>query len=265
MKRFGARPAAPPIVRRQERLPSPPLAQPVRPVHPPAHTPRPATPAPPSRSGPGPVVLQRPAPAPPPTARHVLQAAARGKVLQPAISAGFRDWSLRLNGEAEGAQNAAIRMILLDFSTNPPTRREYTANHTYPQHGPHSEAVLINGAKLALTGLHVAAGNLRLVHVEVFSRFNPCRNCAQALIAFKQWLALNATNNFAGASFDVAYTDRVYVDNNNRESAAAAVMGKEASSTALRLAGWTVTEGLVHQQIATAATLGTHADPIVLE
>jgi hypothetical protein len=196
----------------------------------------------------------------------VVQAAARGKVLQPAISDGFRDWSIRLNTDAEGSQNAAMRIVLLDFSNGePPTRRVWSGNHTYyPQFGPHSEAILINQAKLAITGLHVAPGNLRVARVEVFSRFNPCRNCAQALIDFKQWLSVHAANpNHAGAAFDIAYTGRVYVGHG--ESAAAALMGREASSTALRLAGWTVTEGLAMQQITTAATLGTQADPIVLE
>jgi hypothetical protein len=156
-------------------------------------------------------------------------------------------------------------MIVLDFSTAPPTRREYSAHHTYPQRGAHSEVVLINSAMHWLTNLHVVAGNLRVTHVEIFSRFNPCRNCAQALIAFRHWLSAHATYNFAGANFDVAYTGRLYVENNNHESEAAARFGREASSTALRCAGWTVTEGLALQQIATAATLGTQADPIVLE
>ncbi len=159
-----------------------------------------------------------------------------------------------------------MRMILLDFSNGePPIRRVWRSSHTYyPQHGPHSEAILINQAKLAITGLHVAPGNLRLARVEVFSRFNPCRNCAQALINFKQWLSVNAANhNAAGAAFDVAYTGRVYVGHG--ESAESALMGREASSTALRLAGWTVTEGLVMQHVTTAATLGTQADPIVIE
>jgi hypothetical protein len=190
---------------------------------------------------------------------------ARTNVLQPAISDGFRDRALLLNTQADGAQNAAIRMVLLDFSNGEPVRREFAANHTYPQHGPHSEAVLINAAQTAVMNLHVAAGHLRLARVEVFSRFNPCRNCAQALVAFKQWLSAHATNNFAAASFDVAYTGRVFVDNNHHETAASARLGREASSTALRFAGWTVTEGLMVQQIATAATLGTALDPIVLE
>jgi hypothetical protein len=187
-----------------------------------------------------------------------------GSVVQRETTGAFRQNAIKVNSAAEGGQNATIEVTFLDFSNgDPPTRRVYQHHHFYPQHGQHSERVLMDAALNTIAGLGVAAHHLRVTHVQIYTRFNPCNDCTNRMVAFKQTLAVRASNNAGQTVFDVAYTDHLYVAHG--QSLADAQFAKEANSTKLRTAGWNVTQGLSAPVMTTSATLGSAGDPIVID
>jgi hypothetical protein len=213
----------------------------------------------------------RPPPHSPPTANSVQpkmrgggQHRGGGSVIQRDTTGAFRQESIRVDNNGQGGQNAHIEIVLLDFSGGGrPVRREFKQSHIYPQHGPDSERVLMEAAMIAIAGFNVAPQDLRVTHVQLYTRFNPCNDCTNRMITFKQNLARRARRGADNTVFDVAYTDRVYVAHG--QNARDAIFAKKANSTKLRMAGWNVTQDLAAPVMTTRATLGTEADPFVFD
>jgi hypothetical protein len=173
---------------------------------------------------------------PPPHGRIIQPAAAGGDDQRP--SEEFRKNAAIVNGQAEGAQNATIKVILVNVATN--SRHAFDDSHIYPQQGPHSEAVVTERALQWIKGLGAPAGNLRVASVQMSSRFNPCVGCAPAICTFKDNVLALASNGAPGR-FMIAYTDRVYCKPG--DPLEQSVANRAQGAAQMRQAGWHVTEG----------------------
>jgi hypothetical protein len=179
------------------------------------------------------------------------------------ISPQFSNYAAQQNMNAQGGQNAQLRVVFLVMH-NGASRREWLGTETFAGQGDHTERRLIQRFWADLAAMQRPVGAiLRLVRVEVFTRFNTCLNCTDDLVNFRRNLAVRMTN-VQQVQFDVADRGNVYLpfEGNNQISTTEGLYRREAASTALRLDGWIVTNSnLAPQDIA---TLGTVNDPIVL-
>lgn len=111
------------------------------------------------------------------------------------VSDEFKKHAEDVNARA-GAQNASLRVIYLQPSSTGMTRKVFLQSEIYPQHGPHTEENLIK--KFWATVPSVTG--LRIIRVELYSRFNTCMHCTELMIKFKQDLcnrmALQTCSNF---------------------------------------------------------------------
>lgn len=181
------------------------------------------------------------------------------------ISEDFRNYANSQNNSANGGQNAQLHVIFLDMGAGP-KRYVWRASEVYRGHGDHTEQRLIQRFWHDFNQMRRQGANYRLCRVEVFTRFNTCVHCTGDLLRFKNDLA-RVMQRVHKAAFDVADRGNVYLprEGDAQISVAEGLYRKEAASSSLRLDGWVVeTRGPAGIHVSDLSTLGTQADPIVL-
>lgn len=180
-------------------------------------------------------------------------------------SAEFRQSAMRLNTRSDGSQNARIKLVAIDMRHSPPRAHPFEKEHIYyPQTGPHSEQIVMDAALAFVIGLHVPPQNLRLVQVQLYTRFNPCPQCAQGIVNFRDSLLRRARNG-TRPPFHLAYTYKTYFGPQGTWTYAEGVFQRQVASTKVRQGGWIVSDGLSQPVVSTYHTLGSSDDPIAVD
>lgn len=182
------------------------------------------------------------------------------------ISEEFRQYANAQNNSAGGGQNAQLHVIFLDMGAGP-KRYEWMGSEIYSGHGDHTERHLIHRFWQDFFNMRRLGANYRLCRVEIFTRFNTCVHCTGDLLRFKTALA-SVMEHVHSAAFNVADRGNLYLPREGvaQISFAEGQYRKDAASSSLRLDGWVVeTRVATGIQVSDLSTLGSAADPIVLD
>lgn len=187
-----------------------------------------------------------------------------------AITQDFREYANQQNQKAGGAQNAQLQV---DFEIPGPSfgqadKKTWRGSLVYDKGQPHTERLLIAAFWRDYRGLGLRQP-ARLLHVQVFTRFNACLSCTDDLINFST--ELQRLMNAGAAQYDVADRGNLYLPEEGLPRRQISIEeGKHrrgAAYTSLRFSRWVVEfmDGPPPRRVTLdLSTLGTQADPIVL-